>query len=280
MTRATIAALAVTAMLSGCADEPLPPAEVVNAVFAAVAAGDEGAIEELVREDYIQHSALAPDGRAGLLASLETLQSLTIEPHRQIVDGDLVTLHSTYTFPDGSQQVAFDVFRIEEGLLAEHWDAFQPLVPASETVSGRSMVDGPTVPDAAADTAGNRALVTEFVDVILTQGQFDRITDFISTEMYLQHNPLIGDGLEGLGAFTASLDENGLAFFYTSSPLVVAQGDFVMVGSEGRFGPMDDPPYAVFYDLFRVENGRIVEHWDVIPAGPDPDALPHDNGFF
>lgn len=71
-----------------------------------------------------------------------------------------------------------------------------------------------------------------------------------------------------------------MTFFYTRTPLVVAQGDMVLVGSEGVFGPADDPPFAVFYDLFRVEDGRIVEHWDVIPPSPDPDALPHSNGFF
>lgn len=266
----------------GCAEDPAPraPEEVVAAVFEAIAAGDEATITSLVREDYIQHSAFAPDGREGLLSSVDQIAALGIERHRTLVDGNLVALHQTYTFPDGSRMVAFDVFRVQDGQLAEHWDGFQAEVPASMTVSGRSMTDGPTVPTSVEDTEANRTLVTDFVDVILTQGQFDRIAEFISTEQYAQHNPLVGDGLDGLGAFTAGLQEADLAFFYTSSPLVVAQGDMVFVGSEGAFGPSADPPYAVFYDLFRVENGRIVEHWDVIPPEPDPSALPHDNGYF
>ena len=55
----------------------------------------------------------------------------------------------------------------------------------------------------------------------------------------------------------------------------------MLIGSEGFFGPSDDPPYAVFYDLFRIDSGKIVEHWDVIPTpAPDPNNLLHDNGLF
>ncbi|MEM9070439.1 MAG: nuclear transport factor 2 family protein [Myxococcota bacterium] len=271
--------LAFVGILLGCVGSgALAPQEVVSEVFAAVEAGDRAQIEELVRDDYEQHSALAEDGREGLLSIVDLLQSLSVTPHRVFVDGNLVALHQTYEFPDGRRQVAFDVFRVEDGQLAEHWDALQDEV--TETVSGRSMVDGPTAPAADAPTDANRALVEEFVRVILTEGQFDRLTEFVSEEMYLQHNPAVGDGLEGLGAFVAGLQEAGIAFGYRRSPLVVAEGDFVLVGSEGFFGPADDPPFAIFYDLFRVENGRIVEHWDVIPASPNPDTLPHDNGFF
>ncbi len=271
--------LVLALIFTACGDDGAPtPDAIVDQVFAAIAAGDRDAIETLVREDYVQHSALAADGRQGLLDSLDVLATLAVERHRTLVDGNLVALHQTYTFPDGARQVAFDVFRVEGGQLAEHWDALQPEV--TETVSGRSMTDGPTGPTDLERTEANRALVVEFVAAVLTRGEFDRLPELISTGAYAQHNPLIGDGLEGLGTFTSGLAEAGIAFFYTRSPLVVAEGDFVLVGSEGAFGPAEDPPFAIFYDLFRVEDGLIVEHWDVIPPSPDPTALPHDNGFF
>lgn len=283
----TTLTLTLLSLAAGCAtttEDPdayaaLTPGEVVNGVFAAIAAGDTESIEDLVREDYIQHSALATDGRQGLLDAMDTIAALDIEVHRQFTDGDLVALHATYGFPDGTKQVAFDVFRVQDGQLAEHWDAFQPLVPASQTVSGNGMTDGPTEPGNG-DTEANRQHVVDFVDVVLTQGQFDKLTDYVSEDTYIQHNPRVGDGVEGIGAFVESLTAQGLVFYYTDSPLVVAQGDFVLVGSEGVFGPADIAPYAVFYDLFRVENGLIVEHWDVIPDSPDAAGLPHDNGYF
>ncbi|MEM7606010.1 MAG: nuclear transport factor 2 family protein [Myxococcota bacterium] len=275
----------LVASLSACGtsqrttpDPTATPLEVVSAVFDAVTEGDEASIRALVREDYIQHSALAEDGIEGFIGIVDLLRASEITTHRVLTQDNLVALHQTYALPDGQRLVAFDVFRVEGGQLAEHWDAPQPEV--TETVSGRSMVDGPTQVDPLANTAESQALVEGFVRVVLSEGNFDRLGEFISEASYAQHNPAIDDGLVGLGAFAASLAEQGLGFGYTRSPLVVAEGDFVLVGSEGFSGPTDAPPFAIFYDLFRVEGGRIVEHWDVLPPSPDPAALPHGNGFF
>ncbi|GJM78771.1 hypothetical protein HMSSN139_12670 [Paenibacillus sp. HMSSN-139] len=58
------------------------------------------------------------------------------------------------------------------------------------------------------------------------------------------------------------LREKKIEFQYTQLHQVIGQGDFVLTGSEGL---LDGQPTA-FYDLFRVENGKIAEHWDVIEA--------------
>lgn len=256
------------------------PEDVVGAFFAAVGAQDVGALEALVRPDYIQHSAFAADGRQGLIDALPTLGAIKVETHRTLVDGDLVALHQTYELPDGTRMVAFDIFRVEGGQLAEHWDALQAEVPAAQSASGRSMVDGHTEVSDLEQTEANRALVSEFVREVLTKGRFDKLGDYLSTAQYDQHNPFATDGIEGLLGLAQGLAEQGVTFYFTRTPLVVAEGNFVLTASEGVFGPSDSPPYAIFYDLFRVEGGKIVEHWDVIPQGPDADALPHDNGFF
>lgn len=275
------ASLGVAAACGGSTSTtPADPAAVVFDMFEAVAANDLDTLEALVPEDYRQHSSLAADGREGLFGILDVLRSAEITVHRTLVDGELVALHSTYGLADGTQLVAFDVFRVQEGQVVEHWDALQPLVSATESASGRSMTDGPTEVRDLELTEANRALVTEYVAAILTRGEMDRVTEFVSTDTYQQHNPLVGDGLDGLGAFVESLAEQDLTFYYTASPIVVAQGDFVLVGSEGVFGPAANPPYAVFYDLFRVEDGLIVEHWDVIPPDAATLDLPHENGWF
>ena len=242
---------------------------------------DSSVILELVAPNYIQHSAAASDGREGFLDFVNNGPELGIQIHRVVEDGDLVAVHATYTFPGDKMMVAFDVFRVEDGRLAEHWDALQAAVPASESVSGRTMVDGPTDVTDLDATEANRKLVAEFTDVVLTQGKFDRITEFVSSKTYLQHNPGAGDGLDGLNTFVGSLAEAGLGFGYTRTPLVVAAGNFVLTASEGFFGPSGSKPFAVFYDLYQVDDGKIVEHWDVIPSpAPNPDELPHGNGLF
>lgn len=195
--------------------------------------------------------------------------------HRVIAEGDLVVLHNTYdnaALLGGEQLVAFDVFRVADGQVVEHWDNLAPVAVANP--SGRSQVDGETEIVDLEATADNKALVTGFVQTILMDGKVDRITDFISTDAYIQHNSNIADGLDGLGAALGAMAEQGITMVYTDLHSVVAEGNFVFTASEGTLG---DAPTA-FFDLFRVADGRIVEHWDVI--SDIPAEMAHDNGKF
>lgn len=235
---------------------------------------DVNFISTYVAEDYIQHNPEAPDGREGLIGFAAYLGASGAENKATIVralsQDDLVALHVIYEFGD-AKIAAFDLFRFEDGIAVEHWDGLQPWV--EETVSGRSMTDGPTEIADLDKTDANRALVTGFVNDILVNGEFDKITTYIG-DTYLQHNPNVGDGLAGLSAFVAYLQENDISFRYTQIHNVVAEGNFVMVQNEGEFG---GKPTA-FYDLFRVEDGLIVEHWDTVQEIPD--EMAHDNGMF
>lgn len=125
-------------------------------------------------------------------------------------------------------------------------------------MSGRTQIDGPTEVTDLGLTDANKSLVTEFVTEVLQNGKFERITDFVSTETYHQHNPQVGDGLEGLGAFVAALAEQGQAMVYRHIHKVIGQGNFVVSLSQADVAGTD---MAVF-DIFRLHEGRIVEHWD------------------
>ncbi|MEL6179256.1 MAG: nuclear transport factor 2 family protein [Myxococcota bacterium] len=242
---------------------------------------DAEVINALVRPDYIQHSALMGDGRQGLLDYVAASPPVSVDVHRVLEDGDMVALHVSYTLPDDTTLIAFDVFRVQDNQLAEHWDALQPAVPASESASGRSMVDGPTEVTDLGQTEANRALVSAFVDAFFVKGQLDRADEFISAETYMQHNPAAMDGLDSLLELFNTLSAMGLSVGYTRVPLVIAQGNMVLTGAEGFFGPSGEASYAVFYDLWRVEDGTIVEHWDVVPSPAlDPAEMPHSNGWF
>ena len=157
-----------------------------------------------------------------------------------------------------------------DGKIAEHWDALTPLV--RETASGRSQTDGQAAP-ADVDTSASRALVREFAQRVLQDADYSVLTDYLSTATYLQHNPEAADGLAGFGAAAAEWAGQGRDLVYKTVHKVVAEGDFVLLQSEGEFGE----PVA-YWDLFRVADGKIVEHWDVIT--PVSAALPHDNGLF
>ena len=166
------------------------------------------------------------------------------------------------------------------------------LVPAAAASTGD------TPPVVAADqeallhsdnpaVAANKRICFDMYRTILQGGRADRVREFIGPT-YIQHNPRIGNGLASARAFYAAVQAQGVPLAYTSWPLVVADGNFVLVGSEGYLGRlMDEEPnadmprfaYTVFYDLFRVNGGKVVEHWDVIQR-IDPGRVPHGNGLF
>ncbi len=235
--------------------------------------GDKDYINTYVAQDYIQHNPTAMDGRAGLLGFVDFIASqpeaVSIEPVRVLSEGNLVMVQSAVEF--NGPLVIFDLFRVEDGMIVEHWDGIQP-VPES-TLSGRGMLDGPVEIVDLDKTAENKALVLGFVDDVLVNGRAEKLAMYIG-ESYAQHNPQIADGIEGLSAFMGYLAENDISFGYTRVHNVVAEGNFVFVQSEGQIAGKVN----AFYDLFRVEDGRIVEHWDVVQEVPD--EMPHDNGMF
>ncbi|WP_063041594.1 nuclear transport factor 2 family protein [Nocardia pseudovaccinii] len=234
---------------------------------------DPAAVDRWVAPTYKQHSALAADGPEALRQLVTGLgPDFHYEGSRVIAAGDLVALHGTYYGFGPDPLVGFDIFRVDDdGKLAEHWDAMAPVV--KDTASGRTQTDGPTQVIDLEKTEENRALVTEFARKVLVGADYSVLTDFISTETYAQHNPEAADGLDGFGAAAAKWAGQGKNLVYKKVHKVIAEGDFVLVQSEGEFGGP-----AAYYDLFRVQNGKIVEHWDVI--APVPAQLPHGNGLF
>ncbi|MGW5653835.1 nuclear transport factor 2 family protein [Streptomyces humi] len=250
-----------------------PKSTVLQAAGELFGDKDPAAVDRWVAAGYTQHSALAADGPEALRGLVESLGAdFRYESARVLADGELVALHGTYHGFGPDPLVAFDIFRVDaDGKLAEHWDALTPLV--KDTASGRSQTDGPTEVTEPDSTEANRALVTEFADKVLVGADYSVLTDYISTTTYDQHNTEAADGLEGFGAAAARWAEQGKLLTYKKVHKVIAEGEFVLLQSEGEFGV----PVA-YYDLFRVSDGKIVEHWDVI--APVPATLPHDNGLF
>ena len=103
------------------------------------------------------------------------------------------------------------------------------------------------------------------------------MTNYVSTEKYLQHNSSIADGLDGLGAALQYFAENNLVLKYDKVHKVLGEGNFVLTVSEGKFGKGD---HVAYYDLFRLENDKIVEHWDIIQPIPAKEEWQNENGKF
>lgn len=233
--------------------------------------------KKLLKEDYIQHNPNVPTGRAAILGFLPVLKEsgTTYDLHRVFSSGDFVVTHSTYknATPFGAETlVAFDIWRIENGKIAEHWDAVTPQV--TETASGRSQVDGWTDVTDIDKTDENIAIVKGLIDNVFIGGKAETITDYISAEQYDQHNPMVKDGLTGLNEAITYLASQNNMFIYHKTHKLIGKGNFVLAVVEGEW---NQKPH-VFYDLFRVKDNKIVEHWDVV--NEIPETMAHGNGLF
>jgi predicted SnoaL-like aldol condensation-catalyzing enzyme len=138
------------------------------------------------------------------------------------------------------------------------------------------MTDGATKVTDLDKTEANKTLVKSFVDDILVNGKMDKLTGYFEGDNYIQHNSQIGDGLSGLGAALEAMDKAGIVMKYDAIHQVLGKGNFVLVSSEGSFGGKP----TSFYDLFRVADGKIAEHWDTIEAIPARADWKNQNGKF
>ena len=108
------------------------------------------------------------------------------------------------------------------------------------------------------------------------QNALELIHTFASGDTYIQHNTAIADGVSGLNAALTALAEQGIQMIYDETHLILAQGNFVLAVSEGTYGGAP----TSYYDLWRVENGKIAEHWDVMETIADQSTWQNDNGKF
>lgn len=249
------------------------------ALIDTFATGDTDIAKELLAEDYIQHNLAYGTGRDAFISSVEYLASAdektTVENIRAFEDGDKVFLQTVYNFAGAGEQVAFDIFRFDnEGKIAEHWDNLA--AKAEPNPSGHTQIDGTMEVTDLDKTEENRKLVEDFLYDVMQGNNLDKTPDYFDGDTYIQHNTGIADGVSGLNEALAALAEQNIQMIYTTTHQVLAQGNFVLAVSEGTFG---DKPTA-YYDLWRVENGKIAEHWDVMETIADKSTWQNPNGKF
>lgn len=225
--------------------------------------------------NYTQHNLGVADGLAGFGAVLQQLppNSAKANTVRAFQDGDFVFMQTDYNF--FGPKIGFDIFRFEDGLIVEHWDNLQE-TPEAANPSGHTMLDGTTTVKDLDKTEANKALVANFIDDVLVNGRMEKLQGYFDGDNYIQHNPQIGDGLSGLGSALEYMASKGIVMKFDKVHRVLGEGNFVLTVSEGSFGGQP----TSFYDLFRIENGKIAEHWDVMETiAPEADRK-HSNGKF
>lgn len=252
--------------------------EKAQALIKAFETGDTTTLAYVSDDTYIQHNLAVPDGKAvlnGFLAGGEPT-GVMASTVRSFSDGDIVVLHNTYggVWNNGTPQVAFDIFRFDDGLIVEHWDNLADIVDDGD---GTSQTDGTVTPPANLDqTEANRTLLQNMGQDLFVDGNWANVRQYFDIDAYVQHS--VNSGADG--SFLAGIEGQTMPF-YTSVEAVFVEGNFGLMLSQGPDIHQVDPDgtYA-YYDLFRIEDGLIVEHWDIIQVIPPQSEWANENGKF
>jgi predicted SnoaL-like aldol condensation-catalyzing enzyme len=224
---------------------------------------------------YIQHNLAVSDGLAGFGKVLQALPKGSAKANtvRVFQDGPFVFAHTDYNF--FGPKIGFDIFRFEDGKIVEHWDNLQD-TPTQPNPSGHTMIDGPTVATDLDKTEANKALVKAFVDDVFVNGREDKRASYFDGDNYIQHNRRVPDGLSSLTTMMQTMAKAGVRMTFTKVHKILGEGNFVLTVSEGKFGGK----HVAFYDLYRVQAGKIAEHWDTMQEIPAKADWKNSNGKF
>ncbi len=208
-----------------------------------------------------QHTAGVADGRAALVAVFQPLigryDRRFVRPVRGFEDRNTVVLQTFQSFGYRDiERVTFDLFDTDDaGRITEHWSVSTPL--AGVSASGCSQLDGPALVVDRDATVANKRIVAGYAADVLMAGRGEQAALYISPAM-VEHDQAGADGCRH------SLLVSGCGSERIGGRRIIrlaGSGNFVVVLSRM-------PAAMTACDLYRLDDGLIVEHWDV--TQPDP----------
>lgn len=253
----------------------MPPSKVdqIRDLLKSIETGDPEPVAVVNEARYIQHNPQTEEGSEGLAQLFARISKTApkVNMVRGFEDGDYVFAHMEYDF--ASRKICFEVFRFEDGQAVEHRDNIQER--QGPNISGHTMVDGATEVKDLELTETNRALLRSFVETVLISRQLDRINEFLDP-IYTEHNPRMFDSSSTLQAALQETSDGAFVLHYQQLHRVLARGNFVLTVCEGTF----HGAHTAFYDLFRVEQGVVIEHWDTTEKVAPISEWKNTNGKF
>jgi len=246
----------------------------IVALLKSIETGDPGPVAVVDQTRYIQHNPQTHEGSEGLEALFKRLSRTNprVTALRAFEDGDYVFAHMEYDF--SALKICFEVFRFEGERAVEHWDNIQPIAAANR--SGHTMVDGPVDARDLDQTEANRQIIRDFAETVLIPANASRLSRFINTKTFVEHNPFLSDDLGQLRAALSADAGVQPALRYDRLHRVLAEGNFVLSVCEGRL----NGAHSAFYDLFRLDDGLIAEHWDTTETVAPKSQWKNENGKF
>jgi len=258
-----------------------------------------GAYRKFVDANFWQHDPALADGIAGIEADMQARKADQTSrdirfPRVDVVDRILVhedlfvVQHHVFTGPEHTGTAIVDIWRVANGLIVEHWDVIQS-VPAvlsnhntmwcgiannyqeakrwRDAALSRPQLDPSCGAPAPPEQSEQSLDVGRQYSMALARNDSRAaVTAFVASD-FLQHSPYMSDGREGLVTYLESAMSRYQGGRRSSLTVrTFADGDLVLTQRHVV------SPYKlrgeVFIDIFKVKNGKIVEHWDIIQDVP------------
>lgn len=230
-----------------------------NLYLEGIRKGELKAVDMYTGDRYTQHSTGVRDGVEGFKEFFEDFLKRTDDRNIQIIraieDGNYVFVHAYQDIDYGKAKwVTTDMFDTDTNdKIVEHWDVITAYKEPSETVSGNDVILGDFEIKDLEKTEENKALIRSYFVDVFQNGNHDALAKYVSKDSYIQHNPYLENGYD---AFRTMLDKIDFQYDYVFH--VMGQGNYVVAMSKATY---EGEAYCIF-DIFRVEDGKIVEQWD------------------
>ncbi len=143
------------------------------------------------------------------------------------------------------------------------------IVPVALAIGAVLTLTGARAPQN--ETERNRVIVADFARIFYTDRQVRRAFELYVVPDYIQHNPNIADGREAAILALEPKFSNPTARFDVKR--IIVDGQFAVIHLHGR--PSPDNRGGAVADIYRLADGKIVEHWDVLQPVPETAANPH-----
>ncbi len=245
--------------------------EKVRTVFAGISAGDvDLATRYIDQKRFIQHNPYAADGVEGLTQFIRQSprDELQLTVVRAFQDGPYVVTQAKGQ--RSGRNIFFDIFSFENGFIVKHW-AFSTM-DAAPNRSGHTQNDGPTEARNLEDTEKNKFLLRRYYETFHIRGDHSGIEHYFAGDVMVRHEPGVRDGV---AAFMRDVEVLMQHRTIDEIRFLLGQGDFVFIAAKGTH---EGEPCA-YIDLYRMENGKLVEHWGFPEKVPSQEQSRNNNGM-
>jgi predicted SnoaL-like aldol condensation-catalyzing enzyme len=234
---------------------------VLDAFNGLIVNGNEDALSYWA-DDYIQHNPQIANGSAPVKSLFidNRVANMEYDIGSAFAEGDFVVLHSRVTGFSATPLIVVDIMKVKDDKIVEHWDVVQDEVVAADTTSGNAMfpIERDEYSESTAQEQENRNTAIKVLNSMFGLLDASAVDQYFADD-YIQHSPTIANGKQPVKDFINSIPKGTDLEFQVG--FAVAEGDYVVLQS--RYGALNATPFIAI-DVYRFEDGKIKEHWDVI----------------